>query len=116
MIKTYTDRWNGFQFREPVYLDGTRVKNKFDLVKWVDYLSPVEAVDFYTGEKVIKNEGCFTIATLTWNPKEEDFDFASCGLRYLEHRIDGLEKFILDFCDMMKEELTDQHKEGEKNR
>lgn len=48
---------------------------------------------------------CFTIGFLNWDEKEHDFEFESCGLRYLEHRVDGLEKFILDFCENMREEF-----------
>ena len=106
MRKVYTDRWNGFQFRAPVYLDGHHNPYKFDLVKW-ETAAPFEATDPYTGEKVIKTEYCFSIGALIWNPKEEEFNFESCGLRYLAHRIDGLEIFIMDFVEMMKKELCD---------
>lgn len=104
MTKVYTDEWNGFQFRAPTYLDGHFEPHKFDLVKWEDH-EPYEVIDFYTGKKKISTRSCFTIATLFWNAKESGFEFESCGLRYLERRIDGLEKFILDFCEMMEKEL-----------
>lgn len=104
MVRTYTEEWNSFQFRAPVYLDGHFEPHKFDLVKWEDH-EPFEVTDLYTGEKKISTRGCFTIGTLSWNPKEPCFEFESCGLRYLQYRIDGLEKFILDFCDIMKETL-----------
>ena len=104
MTRVYTDEWNGFQFRAPVYLDGHFEPHKFDLVKWIDH-EPCEVTDLYTGEKTVRTRNCFSIATLTWDTKEQDFEFESCGLRYLEHRIDGLEKFILDFCEMMRKEL-----------
>lgn len=102
MKKVYTDIWNGFQFRAPVYLDGHYDPYKFDLVKHEE-CEPYEAIDFYTGEKIIVTKTCFTIGTLIWNNKEGEFE--SCGLRYLKYRIDGLEKFILDFCNMMEKEL-----------
>ena len=105
MVKTYTERWNNFQFRAPVYLDGHFNPNKFDLIKW-EKCKPFEATDLYTGEKKVKTEYCFVIATLTLD--EESFKFESCGLRYLEHRIDGLEQFVLDFCnEMLKTVNTD---------
>ena len=106
MVKVYTDEWNGFQFRAPSYLDGHFESHRFDLVKWEEH-EPYEVTDWYTGEKKMSTRSCFTVGTLIWNPKEPRFEFESCGLRYLEHRIDGLEKFILDFCDMMKQELKD---------
>ena len=107
MTKVYTDIWNHFQFRAPVYLDGHFEPHNFDLVKWED-CKPHEVIDWYSGEKIIQTRYCFTIATLLWNKKEESFEFESCGLRYLEHRVDGLEKFVLDFCEMMKKELSDE--------
>lgn len=108
MVKTYTDRWNGFQFREPIYLDGRKDKYRFDLVKWKNSTAPIEAIDAYSGKKIMVHEYCFSIGTLIWNTKEEAFKFESCGLRYLEDRIDGLEKFIIDFALMMEEEFLDE--------
>lgn len=61
--------------------------------------------DFQTGKKIMSTRSCFSIGFLTWNAKEHDFEFESCGLRYLEHRIDGLEKFILDFCEKTREKF-----------
>lgn len=104
MVRVYTDEWNGFQFRQPTYLDGHFEPHKFDLVKWKDH-EPIEVIDWVTGEKRMSSRSCFTIGTLIWDKKEYGFDFESCGLRYLEYRVDGLEKFILDFCETMKEEL-----------
>ena len=104
MVKVYTEEWNGFQFRQPTYLDGHFEKYKFDLVKWVNH-EPCEVIDAYTGKKKISNRYCFTIATLIWDEKELGFNFESCGTRYLEYRIDGLEKFVLDFCETMKQKF-----------
>lgn len=106
MTRVYTDEWNNFQFRAPTYLDGHFEPHKFDLVKWEDH-EPYETIDFHTGNKKISTRHCFTVGTLIWNPKEQSFEFKSCGLRYLEYRINGLEKFILDFCEMMEKELTE---------
>jgi len=77
------------------------------LVKWVECDSH-EVIDLHTGEKKISTRYCFTVATLIWDKREQWFRFESCGLRYLEYRIDGLEKFILDFCKMMEKELNDK--------
>ena len=104
MTRVYTDIWNGFQFRAPTYLDGHFEPYKFNLVKWEDH-EPYEVLDLETGKKKISSRHCFVIATLTWDRSEYTFDFESCGLRYLEHRIDGLEEFILEFCDSMYEQL-----------
>lgn len=104
MIRTYTDEWNGFQIRQPTYLDGHFEPYKFDLVKWEEH-GPCEVTDWATGKKKIITRSCFTIGTLIWNDREPCFEFESCGLRYLKHRIDGLEKFILDFCETMERQL-----------
>ena len=104
MVRVYTDEWNGFQFRAPSYLDGHFEPHKFDLVKWEEH-EPYEVTDWVTGEKIMSTRNCFTVATLIWDSKESCFEFESCGLRYLEHRVDGLEKFILDFCEMIEKEL-----------
>lgn len=104
MTIVYTDEWNGFQFRAPTYLDGHFEPYKYDLVKWQD-CEPYEVTDLNTGEKKIKTRNCFSIATLTWNPKNESFDFESVGLRYLEYRIDRLEEWILKFCEFKTVEL-----------
>ena len=107
MVRVYTDEWNGFQIRQPTYLDGHFEPYRFDLVKWEEH-EPYEVTDFYTGEKKMSTRCCFTIGTLVWDKKEAYFEFKSCGLRYLEHRIDGLEKFILDFCESMYQQLIDE--------
>lgn len=104
MVRVYTDEWNGFQFRAPTYLDGHFEPYKFDLVKWENH-EPREVFDLYTGKRRMSDKNCFTVATLTWNTEDHYFDFASCGLRYLEYHIDGLEKFILDFCETMEKQL-----------
>ena len=79
-------------------------------MKWENH-EPYEAIDFHTGKKIINTRSCFSIGSLTWNEKECGFEFESCGLRYLEYRIDGLEKFILDFCEMMREKLIKNYEE-----
>lgn len=112
MLRSYGEEWNGFQFRSPIYLDGHFDPYKFDLVKWKE-CEPTEVIDFTTGEittseKKIQTRYCFSIATLTWNRKEESFDFESVGLRYLQHRVDGLEEYILKFCEEMIKEFDEE--------
>lgn len=106
MVRVYTDEWNGFQIRQPTYIDGHFEPHRFDLVKWEEH-EPIEAIDWVTGEKKMSTRSCFTIGTLIWNSKEPCFEFESCGLRYFKHRIEGLEKFILDFCETMGMQLVE---------
>lgn len=105
MVRVYTDEWYGFQFRAPAYLDGHFEPYEFDLVKWQRH-KPHKAIDLVTGKEKMISKSCFSIGKLIWNPKDECFDFKSCGLRYLEHRIDGLEEFILEFCKTMEMQLV----------
>lgn len=74
-------------------------------MKWEDP-EPYGVIDVHTGKKIMSTRNCFSIGFLTWNEKEYGFEFESCGLRYLENRIDGLEKFILNFCETMREKFT----------
>lgn len=104
VVRVYTDEWNGFQIRQPVYLDGHFEPYKFDLVKWEEH-APYEAIDGYTGKKKMCTRSCFTIGTLTWDDRESGFEFESCGLRYFKHRMEGLEQFIMDFCETMERQL-----------
>jgi hypothetical protein len=105
MVRVYTDIWNDFQFRAPTYLDGHFEPFKFDLVKWYDH-EPWEAINLETGEKKISTRSCISIGSLIWDKKDRSFDFKSCGLRYLKYRTDGLEEFILDFCETMEKQLN----------
>lgn len=108
MVHEYTERWNGFQFRTPVYIDGRHNPHRFDLVKWVQRDEPIEVIDLPTGDRRLSTEYCYTVAWLNWNPKDEYFDFESCGTRYLRDRVDGLEEWILEFCDRMEKVLGEE--------
>lgn len=104
MTRVYTEEWNGFQFRSPTYLDGHFEPYEFDLVKWKE-CEPKEIIDFITGEKKIQTRYCYSIGKLVWNKNEQAFTFESIGLEYLTNRIDGLEEWILKFCEEMEKEL-----------
>jgi hypothetical protein len=62
-------------------------KWNFDLVKWEKH-------------RESDSEYCFSIGHLEWNRKEPCFEFRSCGLRYLEYREDGLEEWLLKWCEL----------------
>ena len=100
----YTEIWNDFQFRSPTYFDGHIEPYDFDLVKWQDH-KPYEVTDFKTGEKKISTRSCFSIGTLKWDNKNCSFSFVTCGMRYFDYYVDGLEKFISDFAKKMEEKL-----------
>ena len=104
MARVYTGEWTGFQFRSPTYLDGHFEPYEFDLVKWKE-CEPEEVIDFITGEKKIQTRYCYSVGKLIWNKNEQAFTFESIGLRYLTDRVDGLEEWILKFCEEMEKEL-----------
>ena len=104
MARVYTGEWNGFQFRSPTYLDGHFEPYEFDLVKWKE-CEPEEVIDFITGEKKIQTRYCYSVGKLIWDKNEQAFTFENVGLRYLTDRIDGLEEWILKFCEEMEKEL-----------
>ena len=84
-----------------------RIGVPFDIASAVKFLASHNS-DFITGEKKIQTRYCFSVAMLTWDKKEQSFDFESVGLRYLQHRVDGLEDYILKFCKEMKKELDEE--------
>lgn len=71
--------------------------NSFELIKW--------------NENNSFNNTCFTIAWIRWDEKSGDFDFESVGTRYLKHREEGLEKWILAWCEMKKIEFNYKEEE-----
>ena len=84
-------RFKNFEIRRCTFLGDPPTpdyhKWNFDLVKW----------NKIKGCK--DKEYCFSIGHLEWNRRECWFDFRSCGTRYLEEREDGLEKWLLKWCE-----------------
>lgn len=80
-------RFKQFEIRKPTFWrdspEDDYFKYNFDLVKWAD-----------------DNSHCWSIGHLEWNKKEPCFEFKSCGLRYLKHREDGLEEWLLKWCEL----------------
>jgi len=91
-------------------MDGHFEPYKFDLVKW-QKCKPYTVFDANSEKEIILDENCFSIGFLDWDPISETFKFTSCGLNYLEHRIDHLEDFILTFCKLMERELKKKDEE-----
>lgn len=80
-------RFKQFEIREPSFFGDPPTedycKYNFDVVKWDD-----------------DDEWCFVIGALRWNEGEYGFDFRSVGTRYLKEREDGLEEWLLKWCDL----------------
>ena len=79
-------RFKNFEIRKCTFIGNPPTpdyhKWNFDLVKWED-----------------NNSRCWSVGHLEWNRKEKCFEFRSCGLRYLQHREDGLEEWLLKWCE-----------------
>ena len=100
-------KFKDFEIQDVTYF-GEPPKNKpieFNLVKWQEH-EPYEVTDLKTGEKKISTRNCFAIGKLWWNDHEPCFEFKSYGLRYLEYREDGLEEWLLKWCELKEFEIT----------
>ena len=75
-------RFKDFEIRPYKYLDGVIDPKQFELVKWY------------------KPGHCYVVAWLEWNAKEPCFELASVGLRLMQGWVDGLDKWILAWCEM----------------
>lgn len=81
--------YKNFEIRKPTLLGNPPsedyFKYNFDVVKWNT-----------------DHSNCYSIGFLRYDKKEGNFKFESVGLRYLEHREKGLEKFLLRWCELQK--------------
>lgn len=93
-VKTYTDRYKGFQIRECNYLGDppTNIPPTFDVVKW------------YTHDD--NKEYCYSVGRLIYNSKEPCFDFESIGLRWLDaHPDEDVENWLIKWAEYKLREL-----------
>lgn len=75
-------RFKDFEIRPVKSIDGVIDPKRFELVKWYEH------------------EHCFVVAWLEWNAKEPCFELKSVGLRLVENWEDGLDQFIVKWCEM----------------
>lgn len=93
-------RFGKFEIRTPITLrppSDDYYKYNFDVVKWAD-----------------DDSHCWSIGFLRYDKKEPCFEFKSCGLRYLMHREDGLEEWLLKWCELKEVEYRYKEEYGEK--
>ena len=93
-VKTYTDRYKGFQIRDCNYIGDppTGIPPTFDVVKW-------DTEDW--GE-----EYCYSVGRLVYDAKEPYFDFNSIGLRWLEaHPDEDVENWLIKWAEYKLQEL-----------
>lgn len=103
----YTERVDGFQIRDAVYLvtPPRHSAPQYDIVKWWKEPNPhLGTVCAYKNGRLETCEGivteyCYSVGTLTWNPTRETFEFASVDLRWLqENPGEEVIQMIMDFA------------------
>lgn len=86
-------QFKDFEIKPVKSLDGVIDPKRFELVKWYDH-------EPYVHGESTSTRSCFVVAWLEWNAKEPCFELTSVGLRLVENWVDGLDKFILKWCEM----------------
>ena len=86
-------KFKDFEIRPVKSLDGVIDPKRFELVKWYDHKPYIH------GEST-STRSCFVVAWLEWNHKEPCFELKSVGLRLVENWVDGLDQFIIKWCEM----------------
>ena len=92
-------KFKDFEIRPVKSIDGVTDPNRFELVKWYNH-EPTPVTNMRTGDKSISTRSCFVVAWLERKDKELGFDLTSVGLRLVENWVDGLDKFIIKWCEM----------------
>lgn len=86
-------QFKDFEIRPVKSLDGVIDPKRFELVKWYDH-------EPYVHGESTSTRSCFVVAWLEWNDKEPCFELVSVGLRLVKNWVDGLDKFIIGWCEM----------------
>ena len=86
-------KFKDFEIRPVKSLDGVIDPKRFEVVKWYDH-------EPYVHGESTSTRSCFVVAWLEWNDKELGFELTSVGLRLVENWVDGLDQFIIKWCEM----------------
>ena len=86
-------QFKDFEIRPVKSLDGVIDPKRFELVKWYDH-------EPYVHGESTSTRSCFVVAWLEWNDKEPCFELKSVGLRLVKNWADGLDQFIIKWCEM----------------
>ena len=86
-------KFKDFEIRPVKSLDGVIDTKRFELVKWYDH-------EPYVHGENTSTRSCYVVAWLEWNDKEPCFELVSVGLRLVKNWVDGLDKFIIKWCEM----------------
>ena len=86
-------KFKDFEIRPVKSLDGVIDTRRFELVKWYDH-------EPYVHGESTSTRSCFVVAWLEWNAKEPCFELTSVGLRLVKNWAEGLDQFIIKWCEM----------------
>ena len=86
-------KFKDFEIRPVKSLDGVIDTKRFELVKWYDH-------EPYVHGESTSTRSWFVVAWLGWNDKEPCFELTSVGLRLVKNWVDGLDQFIIKWCEM----------------
>ena len=86
-------KFKDFEIRPVKSLDGVIDNKRFELVKWYDH-------EPYIHGESTSTRSCCVVAWLKWNDKEPCFELTSVGLRLVKNWVDGLDQFIIKWCEM----------------
>ena len=86
-------KFKNFEIRPVKSLDGVIDPKRFELVKWYDH-------EPYIHGESTNTCSCFVVAWLERNDKELGFELKSVGLRLVKNWVDGLDQFIIKWCEM----------------
>ena len=92
-------KFKDFAIRPVKSRDGVIDTKRFELVKWYDH-EPTPVTNMRTGKVENSTRSCFVVAWLEWHDKEPCFELASVGLRLVKNWVDGLNQFIIKWCEM----------------
>lgn len=87
-------KFKDFEIRPCKDANGKDEPYKYEIVKWYDHAP-------YIHGQTTCTRSCYTVAWLEWIPSEPCWDIKSVGLRLLKDWVDGLDEFIIKWCDLM---------------
>ena len=110
-IAAFTPVVDGYQIRAPVYIckPPKNAVYVYDIVK-IEQTEPTVVFDLWEGREKTVTENVYTVAWLEWDPKEREFEFSSCGLRWLTaHPTGAAVDMVLSFVEEKTKELANEY-------
>lgn len=95
-------QFKDFEIRPVRSIDGVTDPKRFELVKWYNH-------EPYVHGESTSTRSCFVVAWLEWNDKEPCFELKSIGLRLVKNWAEGLDQFIIKWCEMAEVCMEDNN-------